>query len=526
MLSLTTLPPNSHLLISAAVLAIAAIGVLAAIQARAKVLQARKMVRRARNLLSSSESWEAAYPYEEVKLREWMQSRGIPRGTGVSDVICVCWSAWVSTRAVTLNEIHALVARRERSKTSPRLSSGIATLLLVCGIVGTLFCIHPILQNFQLSLSLPAGDIAATDAPANVSVAENTSKVNQLMRDLSNAFYPSIAALAGTIVVVSFRGGYQLALQKYTLELDEFTMGTVIPRYAPPSITSEYASIRETFEGLAQSISSREEKFDAVVESLDKIVGGLQPALEGLDEGVGKLSTAADSLASRANSIGTTLTRTLGIKSPLYKAVTGFEDIFNRTNEELERMAEFVQQTGDNLSVNKKNTDKAIEQIHHSLEKQGSEMKTQVSEIKKIANKASRTTEGLPERLDEAIKPIQEKLEASSKATLKDSLDSLSTSANSSLVSVGKSLEASSEQHLQNQAKQAAVHQEELRKHTEARLDQAAAKLDKSSGNLDETITRLPKLVDDLGQLLEKHSKQNNSDHGGTKGGIGRIFGR
>lgn len=52
------------------------------------------------------------------------------------------------------------------------------------------------------------------------------------------------------------------------------------------------------------------------------------------------MKNAADAVASKSNSVATTLTRTLGKKSPLYAAVNGFEEIFASTNQLITNLSE------------------------------------------------------------------------------------------------------------------------------------------------------------------------------------------
>lgn len=131
-----------------------------------------------------------------------------------------------------------LVARRERSKLAGKPSGGIASLLLIIGILGTLWSIHPVLKAFQFKVSASTGAIPLDDGPALVNVADSTELVNSLMNNLGDAFMPSLTALIFTILVVALRGWYSLALHRYTLELDRFapslgrsrTMGAIYPK--------------------------------------------------------------------------------------------------------------------------------------------------------------------------------------------------------------------------------------------------------------------------------------------------------
>ncbi len=344
------------------------IGVGAAWVAHSSTSRDRALIKSAESKLTSSESWEGSHTYSEHDLSQWLRSRRIGNESGVADIIRACWSAWVGCRATTLTELHVLVSRRERSKVAVRLSAGIATLLLVIGIVGTLFSVKPILKAFQFRISPSEGAMPLTGVPNLSHVAESTELVNSLMHNLGDAFLPSLVALVATIVVVAFRGMYSLGLNRYTLELDRFAMGTVMPRYRPRSIADEYAEVRTTFGSLAKTIGDREEKFDMVVVRLTEFIESIAPTLIGLDSGVAKMSTAADALASKSNAIATTLTRTLGKKSPLYGAVNGFEGIFERTNEIMQEISDQINKITDDHEKGRGEMIKTLEEISKTIE--------------------------------------------------------------------------------------------------------------------------------------------------------------
>lgn len=322
--------------------AVGILGCIAAFLAYASTSRDRNGIQNAKTVLASPESWEGAQTYSEHELVKWFRIRRIDPESGIADVIRACRSAWLGSRSTSLTELHVLVARRERTKVPARLSAGIAAILLVIGIVGTLCSVKPVLKEFQFRASTPEGVIPSTDAPSLVNVEDSTALVNSLMHSLGDAFLPSLVALGFTIVVVASRGIYSSVLQRYTIELDRFAMDIVMPQYRPRSISDEYEEVRTTFDALAKTIGARDAKFDKVINELTKFVDSVGPTLEGLDIGIKKMTTAADALASRSNSIADTLSRTLGKKSPLYAAVNGFEDIFSTTNERLDQLSQHI----------------------------------------------------------------------------------------------------------------------------------------------------------------------------------------
>lgn len=403
--------------------AVGILGCIAAYVAHASTSRDRAAIKKAEPMLASAQSWEGAHTYSEHELSEWFRKRSIDPESGVADVIRACWSAWLGSRSTSLTELHVLVARRERAKAPARLSAGIAALLLVIGIVGTLYSVKPILKALQLKASTPKGGLSAADAPSLVNVQDNIELVNTLMRDLSDAFQPSLVALGFTIIVVAFRGIYSLGLQRYTLELDRFAMGTVMPHYRPRSISDEYEEVRATFGSLAKTMGDREEKFDKVIAQLSKFVDSVGPTLEGLDTGIDKMTTAADRLAAKSNSIADTLSRTLGRKSPLYAAVNGFEGIFATTNERLEQLSQHIDGIRSEQQEDRKAMLGTLDEISSVITRvSGDHVRDRENVSKNIAD-LKVVVEKIPATLVESARKTFDDGMAAMRATLKESLD-------------------------------------------------------------------------------------------------------
>lgn len=313
------------------------IGVVASIKAFVSIRREAAQIRAAEDKLLSNEAWSGAYQHERQSLVNWFRERNIRQDSGVGDVISACWAAFQGKRSVSLTEIHVLVARREKTKWEVKLSGGIIGLLLVIGIVGTLFSIHPVLTEFKFNVSDPTGEEKL------VNVVDSTERVNSLMRDLGNAFLPSLFALCGTIVVVTTRGFYSKALNRYTLDLDRFAIWTVIPRFRPNSISEEYEIVRTSFDRLAEVIGSRDDKFDKLLEHLTGFVASTEKTLAGLEHSIKRMNDAAESLTNRTGTIGESLVKTLGQGSPLLGAVTGYEEVFRNANSRMDALAESVE---------------------------------------------------------------------------------------------------------------------------------------------------------------------------------------
>jgi uncharacterized protein YoxC len=403
--------------------AVGVLGCIAAFVAHASTSRDRSAIKDAETMLASSESWEGAHTYSEHELTGWLRNRKIDPDSGVADVIRACWSAWLGSRSTSLAELHVLVARRERSKAPARLSAGIATLLLVIGIVGTLFSVKPILKDFQFLPSAPQGEMPTSDAPSLVNVKDSTALVNKLMHSLGDAFLPSLVALVFTIIVVALRGIYSLSLQRYTLELDRFAMGTVMPHYRPRSISEEYEEVRSAFGSLAKTMKEREEKFDKAITQLSKFVDSIGPTLEGLNTGIDNMTSASDALAKKSNSIAETLTRTLGKKSPLYDAVNGFEGIFAKTNEQLDQLSQHINGIRLDQQESRKTMLRTLDEIAAVIKQISGDHQSARDNISKNIADLKTVVEKIPADLLESTQKTFDNGMAAMQAALKESLD-------------------------------------------------------------------------------------------------------
>ena len=314
---------------SAIALVVAIVGCFAALVAWAAIAQERKSIRRVQTALTPDEAWEGAFVPDEVALSNWFRIRGIDVNSCIADFIRACWSAQLGGRATSLTELHSLVARRERARGSAIISAGIAGLLLVVGIVGTLSSVHPILTTFELKVS---------DSGELVEVTESTEKVNSLVNDMGRAFGPSLIALIGTLVVVFCRGCYAYQLHKFTLQLDRFAISTLIPKFRPLSISGEYAEVKRILSELSIGITKREEEFGEVVTDLQSFVTGITPVIGLLKATAEQSDKASKKLSARSESIADSITRGLGPNSPMFKAVSGFEGIFDRTTRAIDSL--------------------------------------------------------------------------------------------------------------------------------------------------------------------------------------------
>lgn len=397
------------------ILTIAATGCIAALHSWTRITAEQKGIKDAESKLISDDAWNDAYPHDKLKLATWLRHNGIKPDSHLGDFIRTCWSAWLGGRPASLTELHVLVARRERSHKATRLSAGIAALLLVCGIVGTLSAVKPVLEKFQLQVAEEAGiqpvaDGQQTDALSGTAdelkaeepdkdaalVAENARKVNKLIQNLGGAFYPSLLALLGTILVVSCRGLYSLSLHRFTLDLDRFAVDTLIPRYRVPSLSEQYQEVKATLASVTEAISQREARFLGAVEQLEKIVTGISPALSSLDAAATSAKEATEALTSGATSITEALNRNLGAKSPIHRAVKGLDLVFEKTEKSLGNLSSIVEGIGESNTSGQEKLGSAIQALGQSIEKIGKDHQSRQSEAAKVLKDFKESLDDIP----------------------------------------------------------------------------------------------------------------------------------
>jgi len=367
------------------------VGCVTALNARGAISSGRRRLRSAKNRLAAEEAWQGAYTYDQVEFSKWMRESGIERESHLSDYVRACWAAWFGGRAASLSELHQLVSRRERARRTSRISGGIATLLLVVGILGTLVSIHPVLKAFQLKTG-ENGEVQE--------LSDSTELVNSLINNLGDAFIPSLVALIGTVLVVSCRGGYGYQLNRFVLELDSFAIDFLIPKFRPATIADQFRDVKEIFVDLSNSISEREGKFEEVVEQLNILVEKVSPAVDSLAGASEESQKSAETLSSRSKSISDGITRHLGKRSPMYKAISGFEEIFNRTESTLEKLAELVEEQGEGNRADRKELTTVIESLEKTVGQILDDHETDRESSREAADDLKKEVEKLPRQID------------------------------------------------------------------------------------------------------------------------------
>lgn len=239
--------------------------------------------------------------------RRWVKERPELVDTHFADHLLSAWAAAKAGRAVSLHELHEVSARREARRRSARLSGGITGLLLVCGIAGTLLAIKPILGGFNIS-SNPVGFREASDSAL---------AATKMIRDLGQAFWPSLAALIGTIVVVFLRGVYAHRRGTLAGELDQLDLEELFPRFPPPSISREFDEVRAGLGELVTTMLASQRSFDDFVKRLTGAARGFRADAPPLQQAATRFATASETLAPKLDALLAALPTHFGPDAPL-----------------------------------------------------------------------------------------------------------------------------------------------------------------------------------------------------------------
>lgn len=351
-----TLPETSWPIFAATFVGgIGMLGIVAGIVACRRVTYEVKTLDKGEDALTATHSLQAPDTTDPV---EWLATNDLPKDSHFGDHLLSVWCGWIGERLPTLAELHSLSARRERRRLSARISGGITALLLICGIAGTLLCIHPILNSFTI----------ARDADGNVLI--DPSVAQELIRSLGSAFLPSLTALAFTVLVAIFRGAYMQATTGLAWRLDRFAVGQLFPMFKPKRFGSELTEVHLKLSRLVDRLHERDQKFGEGVEIFGKAAMDIKEAGPKLKTASDRITNAADRLASETESMTKALESCLGKDSSLVKG-----------NNSLHEILVVCQETAKDLRNGSIVLTTSLAEISNKFEKAGTQFDTSIADI-------------------------------------------------------------------------------------------------------------------------------------------------
>lgn len=284
---------------------------------------------------------------EKFDYRGWLKERRLD-DSHFGDHVRAAADARRSGRAISLQELHQVSARREARRRSARVSGGIAGLLLVCGIAGTLLCIKPVLGDFnitpdqkngetqQANKESPAVDNAkggqASSGPGGISNAKN------LINDLSRAFLPSLWALVLTVIVAMVRGLYTHNRGTLAGELDQLDLEYLFVRFPPPSLSRELDGVRAQLADLTAQMLASQRNLDGFVQRLTNAAQGFQNNAPPLQEASDRFVGGVKQLAPRLDILSKTITDHLGPTAPVVSRFDGLLAVATDVNKAAAQM--------------------------------------------------------------------------------------------------------------------------------------------------------------------------------------------
>ena len=313
--------------LSLVVVAIGLSGIVAAGWAYKGIGAERDALRRGRHGLQDVPDSEETFDY-----RAWLKERHLD-DTHFGDHLRAAADARRSGRAISLNELHQVSARREARRRSARVSGGIAGLLLVCGIAGTLFCIKPVLSNFDITADVPT---ATSQQPTNTNPTGSKAEERRsysgpggiknaetLINDLSSAFLPSLFALVLTVAVAAVRGFYTHNRGALAGELDQLDLEDLFARFPPPSLSRELDCIRAQLADLTAQMLASQHNLDDFVERLTNAAEGFQTNAPPLQEASNRFVGGVKKLAPRIDDLSKAIADHLGPTAPVVSRFDG-----------------------------------------------------------------------------------------------------------------------------------------------------------------------------------------------------------
>lgn len=311
------------LVLSEAVGLIGAIGAVSAFAAIRGIRLESLRLERAEQLFLDGEAVHSAFssqPDSDV----WLSSNGIDPDSHVGDYIGTVWRLRKANRFASLAELVPLFLIRERSRWSAIVAGGIGATLLICGIAGTLWAIHPILSEFKIG-QRSNGEVADS--------AQSADNVADTIHSLGEAFAPSLTAMTCTLLVALFRGIYSQRAYKLRRRLDKFAHETLLSFFREKTIGEELDGLQVRLSYLVDMMEQRDASFAVSRDALAEAIKDLRSVAPELRKASEKAVEATNNFAKGLDEFSDTLGHHMGSKSALVKAINRFGLAADVTND-------------------------------------------------------------------------------------------------------------------------------------------------------------------------------------------------
>jgi hypothetical protein len=395
------------ILISWVIALIGMIGVTSALVALGGVRREFNILEKTKGLLEGAEG--RGQFDSEASLSNWLKESGVDADSHAKDQLDTVWSGWRAQRIPTLGELHVLAVRRERSRSSARISGGIAASLLICGIAGTLWAVHPILSGFKIEMR---ADGTVQEASRS---AEN---VLAMVHGLGTAFWPSLAAMLSTLAVVFSRGLYVNKANQLARALDRFACDDLFPLFRLPTLREQMDEVKKEMSNLAHKIDARDSEFVKAVGTMKQIVEGMHESAPALAKAAYNLANASERISSETNSLNDGLERQLGEKSALVVSLNSLGELpaigrvaaseLKAMEQRLTSMEQRLTSTYSAMLQSEEKLKNAAERVPDQIERSYKQGAAQMAEqLQTVANKLADQKLG---QFETALKADYEKL--------------------------------------------------------------------------------------------------------------------
>jgi ABC-type transporter Mla subunit MlaD len=236
-----------------------------------------------------------------------------------------------------------------------------------------------------------------------------------MVHGLGRAFYPSLAALFSTVVVVIARGFYVQKAMRLSRALDSLAFDYFLLEFSPRTLTEDFTELSAQLSAVADTMSERDTAFAQAAESLAKSIEQIKllgPVVQKAGEDA---SEASSKLAKDTNNVVSAFAKHLAENSPLFTAVGQLKESASTIDLSVNRLTDVAQ----NLTISNGETGEMIENLTIALK----EAIDGVPELIRVAcgngviaiNKASaavssrakESADALIERLDATTKKIE-----------------------------------------------------------------------------------------------------------------------
>jgi len=300
----------------------------------------------------------------------WLHENGIRKDGHLGRHLVLVRESWANGRTVSLEELQGSATRLERLQIKGRVASFLSKFLVLVGIAGTLWLVHGVLKDFQLS----------TQPDGSSEMSKQAEKVTNLISALGDSFYPSLVALVSTVGIGLSYAFYARSASKFAQNLDSLLITKILPFFEVENKDAQFKGVVEKLDKIASTLSTDKGAFPQAVQSLEKSLGVFQEAIPELGKeaslvsgAIGKASKTmtkqAKNLAERTAELADALDDSLtSAARKIEKTAKDTETIVSNFEKGTIETSKFVEGTKVLIEDSRKGLEAAAGQVAKSIE--------------------------------------------------------------------------------------------------------------------------------------------------------------